>query len=100
MRVGTPSFVGERLKEAREARGLTCLTLAERLGVSRSSVSNYENEIQTPSPMVLQELAAALDVPQQFFTRRFPARIPSTQFFRSFHSATKRARAIASRKYE
>ncbi len=100
MRVGTPSFVGSRLKEAREARGLTCQALADSLGVTRSSVSNYENGLQTPSPDVLQQLSCALNVPSRFFMRQVAPRDRAAQFFRSFHSATKQSRLIASRKYE
>lgn len=100
MRVGTARFVGDRLKEAREARGLTCKELAERLGISRSSISNYENALQTPSPQALRALADALAVTPGFFTRPLPPRAPASQFFRSFHSATKRSRAMASRRYE
>lgn len=100
MRVGTAKFNGDRLKEAREARGLTCKELAERLGVSRSSVSNYENAIQTPSPDALRALANALGVSSAYFTRSLANEDASAQFFRSFHSATKRSRAMASRRYE
>lgn len=100
MRVGTPSFVGSRLKEAREARGLTCQALADSLGVTRSSVSNYENSLQTPSPDALEQLSRALSLPAHFFTRQVPPRNRAAQFFRSFHSATKQSRLAASRKYE
>lgn len=100
MRIGTPTFVGDRLKEAREARGLTCVLLAERLGVTRSSVSNYENGIQTPSPEVLHQLSTVLRMPTHFFMRKIPPRDVASQFFRSFRAATKRSRLIASRKYE
>jgi Zn-dependent peptidase ImmA (M78 family)/DNA-binding XRE family transcriptional regulator len=100
MRVGTPSFVGSRLKEAREARGITCQALADALCVTRSSVSNYENGLQTPSPEVLQELSEALVLRPNFFTRRVTRSDCAAQFFRSFHSATKQSRTMASRKYE
>jgi Zn-dependent peptidase ImmA (M78 family)/transcriptional regulator with XRE-family HTH domain len=88
------------LREAREARGLTCKALADLLGVTRSSVSNYENGLQTPSPEALQQLCRALELPSQFFTRQVPPRLRATQFFRSFHSATKQSRLVASRQYE
>lgn len=100
MRVGTPKFIGARLKEAREARGLTCLALANTLGVTRSSVSNYENGLQTPSPEVLSQLSVTLCVHPHFFMRPAPPREPAAQFFRCFHSATKHSRQVASRKYE
>ena len=41
---GTPGFRGERLKQAREALGLTILSLADMLDVSRQTVSMYEKE--------------------------------------------------------
>ena len=41
MSVGTPNFVGERLKEAREARGLTGVAVADLVGVKRDSISLY-----------------------------------------------------------
>src|SRR5688572_20969868 len=100
MRVGTPSFIGSRLKEAREARGITCQSLADTLLVSRSSVSNYEAGIHTPPPSVLQQISDVLGLPPHFFTRKIPPRQLAPQFFRSFHSATKQARTVASRRYE
>jgi Zn-dependent peptidase ImmA (M78 family)/DNA-binding XRE family transcriptional regulator len=100
MQVGTPSFVGARLKEAREARGISCRELSENLGIARSSVSNYENGRQTPSPTVLQAMSQALSLPTHFFTRKLPPREVATQFFRSYHSATKLSRTSATQKYE
>lgn len=100
MRVGTPQFIGERLKEVREARGLTCLELSNRLCITRSSVSNYENNLQTPSPTVLHRLCVELEVSPQYFMKKAPAKEPATLFFRSFNSATKRARIAVARRYE
>ena len=53
MRVGTPGFVGARLAEARQARGLNGTELADLIGVSPQSVSQYEHEKQRPSPDML-----------------------------------------------
>ena len=39
MKLGTPGFVGPRLREAREGRGLTAMSLAELLGITRSAIS-------------------------------------------------------------
>ena len=41
--IGTPGFVGERLTEARQARGLTGTSLAEILSVRPGSISQYEH---------------------------------------------------------
>jgi putative transcriptional regulator len=52
--------LGNRLRAAREARGLTQAELAERIGVSRKTVNTVENGIFVPSTVVALKLAAAL----------------------------------------
>jgi predicted transcriptional regulator len=54
MKPGTPGFVGARLKEAREARFLSAIALADLVGVSRQAISLYENGAKTPGPEVMQ----------------------------------------------
>jgi Zn-dependent peptidase ImmA (M78 family)/DNA-binding XRE family transcriptional regulator len=94
MRAGTPGFVGARLRAARDARQLSAVTLAELVGVTPQSISNYELEISTPGPGVLQAIAGAVNLPEQFFSE--PVRdIETPIFFRSMASTTKRARAKA-----
>lgn len=46
-----PSTLGNRLRDAREWRELDQSALAEALGVSRATVSNYERGITTPSKL-------------------------------------------------
>lgn len=48
---------GERLKELREARGISQVQLARRLGKSKQSVSNWENNNILPSIEILIRLA-------------------------------------------
>lgn len=43
------TFVGQRIKEAREARGLGMGELARRLGVNRKTVGNWERHGQVPT---------------------------------------------------
>ena len=50
-----------RLKEIREARGLTQAQLAEAIGVSRKTINTVENGIFVPSTVIALKLAAALD---------------------------------------
>ena len=57
MRSGTPRFVGGRLRQAREARGVSASALAALLGVSRQAVSQYERGPETPSPAVMHRIA-------------------------------------------
>jgi len=54
---GMISGLGERIKEQRELKGLSQKGLADKIGVSASIVSNYENGERTPSLESLIALA-------------------------------------------
>lgn len=69
MNVTTPGFVGERLTEARRARGISATDFAGLIGVSVQSVSKYENGHQTPKLDVLHTMASKLNVPRPYFFR-------------------------------
>lgn len=100
MRPGTPGFVGARLREAREARGVTAVSLAEMVGVSRQVVSKYEMGERSPSPDVLARMAALLRFPTEFFLQTERAEDGSTIFYRSLAAATKTARSRGDRRIE
>jgi Zn-dependent peptidase ImmA (M78 family)/DNA-binding XRE family transcriptional regulator len=95
MPIGTPGFSGQRLREAREARGLSAISLAELLGVHRQSISQYEHDQSSPSRDRLYEIAARLNVPARFFLQ--PPRIfnPITVYYRSQSAAGKGERSKA-----
>src|SRR5262245_3375022 len=100
MKVGTPGFVGERLKEAREARFLSAIALADLVGVSRQAISLYENGVKTPSPDVMHSLAQVLNLPEIFFCRLLgEADRDNAVFWRSMSAATKTARTRAKMRY-
>lgn len=100
MRPGTPGFIGARLREAREARGLTAIVLADLTNVTRAAISQYENGHQSPSPEIMREISRALNVPLQRFLRPMVVRNRGAIFYRCMNSATKRARARAERQYD
>jgi Zn-dependent peptidase ImmA (M78 family)/DNA-binding XRE family transcriptional regulator len=100
MKPGTPGFVGDRLREAREARSLTAVALADLIGVTRAAVSQYEREHQSPSPQVMRKISDSLNLPVQFFLRRPWPEKPGTVFYRCMSAATKRARLRAERRYK
>lgn len=52
----------QKLKMLREARHLTQLQVAERVGVSKAMISAYETAIKTPSVEVLIHLARLYSV--------------------------------------
>jgi Zn-dependent peptidase ImmA (M78 family)/DNA-binding XRE family transcriptional regulator len=99
MRIGTPGFVGARLAEAREARGLTVSSLAELIGISSQNISQYEHCKQSPSPEIMDRLCDRLNFDLRFFTR--PPREHQTDrlHFRSMSAATKAARIKAIRRF-
>jgi putative transcriptional regulator len=52
-----------RVREAREARGLTQAGLADLVGVSRKTVNTVENAVFVPSTVIALKLARALGEP-------------------------------------
>ena len=59
------SFEG-RLRQAREMAGLTQQDLAEKLGVTKNSISNYENGVSSPKWDVLVKIFDVLCVDPNF----------------------------------
>ncbi|MAT05932.1 MAG: hypothetical protein CL424_12910 [Acidimicrobiaceae bacterium] len=101
MRRGTPGFVGERLREAREVRGLTIVALSELVDVvSHQAISQYEHGRSSPSAEVVRALGNALNVPHDFFLRPSRQSTRGTVFYRSMSSATKSARTRAERRVD
>lgn len=62
-------MIGERLKRARSAAGLSMQALATEVGVSANMIKKYEHDDSMPSSPVLLKLAAALGVRSEFFFR-------------------------------
>src|SRR5688500_7643547 len=95
-------FVAGRLRQAREARGLSLVALADLAGVSSAAISQYEKGQHTPRPETFELLAKRLNLPPTFFLR--PEVITPVEqhrlFYRSMSSATKQARTRAGRRLE
>lgn len=53
--------LGNRLKEARAARGWTQADLALAVGVSRKTINTIENQVFVPSTVLSLSLAQALE---------------------------------------
>lgn len=58
--------IGNRIKEARDKKGLTQTELGSLIGVTGSAITNYENETSHPKEPVLYKLIDALDVDANF----------------------------------
>lgn len=101
MRPGTPGFVGDRLREARQARGLSITALAGLLpGLSKQSISAYELNEATPHPDHAVQIADLLRLPLAFFLDAEPYEDDSPVYWRSLAAATKSARTSVRRKYD
>jgi Zn-dependent peptidase ImmA (M78 family)/transcriptional regulator with XRE-family HTH domain len=99
MTIGVAGFIGERLTEAREARGLMTMTsLADLLGVSTNAVSQYENNFCKPRHEMVLEMAKKLKLKEAFFFKPIENRIQNPVFWRSRHAATKASRVVAKRR--
>ncbi len=97
MPTSSPGFVGSRLREAREVRQLTAVSLAEMVDVTPATVSAYENGHWTPSPEVLAKITETLNFRTDFFFRP-GIRLDDTRqtiFERSKSSTTKSTRRRA-----
>jgi Zn-dependent peptidase ImmA (M78 family)/DNA-binding XRE family transcriptional regulator len=95
-------IIPERLREAREARGFTVPSLADRLGVSRQAVAQFEVGQSQPSPETLANIIAILNQPPAFFTTsRAPARENAgTVFWRSLKRMKKHERDRIARRLD
>jgi Zn-dependent peptidase ImmA (M78 family)/transcriptional regulator with XRE-family HTH domain len=97
MRIGTPGFVGARLTEGREARGLTQTCLAELTGIKAQSICHYEQGRQSPSPEALELLCDSLHLPERFFLRPLRNSAETPAFFRQAALHAKPARSKGER---
>ncbi len=62
-------MIGDRIKQARKASGLSLRALAEKAGVTAMAISKYENNKSTPSSNVLLGIAQALGLKVEYFFR-------------------------------
>lgn len=99
MKSGTPGFVGGRLREAREARGISAITLSDLVGVSRQTMSQYEKGQVTPGPEVLARISTRLNLPERFFLMPTRSAERGTIFYRSMAATTKGARTRAESRF-
>lgn len=93
-------FRGERLKNARLFRGLTLTELADRTGISKQSISQYENG-SVPDIQRVVTIAHQLGFPPEYFLQEDSCKtITEVTYFRSLTTATKMSRTSQSIKLE
>lgn len=89
MRIGVSGFRPERLIEARAARGLTQVALADLSGRTSPSISRWEAGDQLPELDALQALARGLNLPVSYFLKPSRDHGSTPMFARSMAAATK-----------
>lgn len=92
------SFIPDRLKEARIVRGYSVADLADKIGVKRQTIYQYELGDIVPKSEILDKIIDELDFPISYFTREFDDyedRERTTIFFRSLKSSDKTRRDAA-----
>lgn len=89
-----PKFNPKRLREARLIKGLTISDLAEKIGVSKQAISQFELGEHTPKPETMMALIHYLQFPKNFFYREFKEQYVGNTFFRSNATATKKSKEM------
>lgn len=62
--------LGKKLKELRIARGLTCVSVASAVGLTKNAITNYELGIREPSLSTLKALCDFYDVSADYLIGR------------------------------
>lgn len=70
-----PLRLGERLREIRKAQRWTLEEVSQRTGVARSTLSRIENDLISPSFVVVRKLMTGLDIDMPQLLKR-PERLP------------------------
>jgi transcriptional regulator with XRE-family HTH domain len=69
--------IGDKIKNAREERRLSKVSLSKAIGISHSQLIKYENNVNTPSIERLRLIAKNLEYPLEYFTNEF-AEVPDS----------------------
>lgn len=94
-------FRGERLKNARLFRGKTLTDLSSVTGISKQSLSLYENNRNKPDYEKINLISSVLNFPPEFFLQKDICKTTTeVTYFRSLSSATKMNRTVQSIKLE
>ena len=90
-------MLGERIRQARLAAGLTVRGLAEKVGVSHSAISKYEIGEDRPRQSVLLAIAQALHVRTSFFLKPTEVELAVVEFRRKASFSDAKADQVRAR---
>lgn len=87
--ISTNKIYPNKIREAREARGLSLAELSKKVGVSSQAISKYEKGEMIPSSSVVLRIVDILDFPIGFFTTSYENDLKnSIIYFRANKSLT------------
>ncbi|MFV7710391.1 helix-turn-helix domain-containing protein [Shewanella algae] len=89
-------MIGERIKRARAAAGLSMQALGEQVGISANMVKKYEHNQSMPSSGVLLKLAAALSVRTEYFFRSNEVALGAVEYRKKASTSVKLLKKIES----
>lgn len=90
----TKLFNHRKLKEARLVRGYSISELAEKLGVSKQAVSQFERGLSVPKTETFMSIINTLDFPRTFFYSDLTDDYEGNTFFRANATATKKSKEV------
>ena len=89
-------MIGERIKRARAAAGLSMQALGEQVGISANMVKKYEHDQSMPSSGVLLKLATALSVHTEYFFRPAQVTLGEVEYRKKASASAKLLKKIES----
>ncbi|TKF15882.1 ImmA/IrrE family metallo-endopeptidase [Enterovibrio norvegicus] len=89
-------MIGERIKRARAAAGLSMQALGNQVGISANMVKKYEHDQSMPSSGVLLKLAAALSVRTEYFFRPAEVTLGEVEYRKKASASAKLIKKIES----
>ncbi len=87
------NFVAERMVQALDARGMSSVELAARMGVTANTISRWKTGNNPPSASMLETMALALRVNPEWLTRPLAKKL-SNPYFRGSVAQMKRERSL------
>lgn len=82
-------MIGQHIKQARKAAGLSMRELAQKADISPMSISKYENEQANPSSGILIALAKSLGVRVEYFFRTSAIQLEGVEYRKHSQLAAK-----------
>lgn len=84
----------DRIRSARESKGLTIRALADKLNISHQMISKYEKGDAIPSPEVMFNIMSILGQPYEYFYKQPNNSVEGLVYYRSNANATQKMKRV------